>query len=69
MMPVAMKPRLASFSLSVKRLMTLGTMMKRVHQPSKKTFSSNSPRALPPKMIPSAMMAMPQMIGFSCFIL
>ena len=68
-MPAAMKPRLMSFSFSVKKLMTLGTMMKRVHQPSKKTSKLNSPRALPPKITPKAMMARPQIIGFNCFIL
>ena len=69
MTPVARKPRLDNFSFSVIRLMMLGTMMKRVHQPSKKTLRLNSPRALPPKIIPRAMMAMPQMIGFACFML
>ncbi len=68
MMPAARKPRLANLSFSVKRLMRLGIMMKRVHQPSKKIFSVNNPRALPPKMMPSAMIAMPQMMGFACFI-
>ena len=67
-MPAARKPRLESLSFSVMRLMALGTMMKRVHQPSKKTLKLNSPRALPPKMTPRAMMAIPQMIGRSCFI-
>ena len=69
MTPAARKPRLDNFSFSVKRLMTLGTMIKRVHQPSKKTLRLKSPRALPPKISPSAMMAMPQMIGLACFML
>ena len=67
-MPAAREPRLDNFSFSVKRLMTLGTMINKVHQPSKKMSRLNNPRALPPKMIPSAMMAMPQMIGLICFI-
>ena len=67
--PADRKPRLASFSLSVKRLTRLGMMMKRVHQPSKKMLRLNNPRALPPKMMPNAMMAMPQMNGFAWFIL
>ena len=67
-MPAARKPRLANLSFSVKRLMRLGIMMKRVHQPSKKIFNVNNPRALPPKIIPSAIIAMPQMMGFACFI-
>ena len=46
----------------------LGTMMKRVHQPSKKMLRLNSPRALPPKISPRAMMAMPQRMGLACFI-
>ena len=68
MMPADKKPRLESFSLSVMRPMRLGMMMKRVHQPSKKMLSSKSPRAWPPKISPKAMMAMPQMIGFACFM-
>ena len=68
MTPADKKPRFAVFSLSVMRLTRLGMIMKRVHQPSKKMLSSKSPRAWPPKMMPRAMMAMPQMIGFTCFI-
>ena len=67
--PIAMKPRLAILSLSVMRLTMLGMMIKRVHQPSKKMSRLNSPRALPPKIMPRAMIAMPQIIGFSCFII
>ena len=67
-MPAERKPRLMSFSFSVMRLIKLGTMMKRVHQPSKKTLRLNKPRALPPKRMPRAIMAMPQMIGRSCFM-
>ena len=69
MMPTAMKPRLMILSLSVMRLTTLGMMMNRVHQPSKKMSRLKSPRALPPKIMPRAIIAMPQMIGFNCFII
>ena len=68
MTPMPIITRLESLSLSVKRLMTPGTMMNRVHQPSKKMSMSKRPMALPPKMTPSAMMAMPQLIGLICFI-
>lgn len=67
-MPAARKPRLASLSFSVKRLMTLGTMMNKAHQPSKKMSILNNPSALRPKIRPSAMMATPQIIGLICFI-
>ncbi len=43
--------------------------MNKVHHPSKKMSILKRPIALPPKMTPSAMMAMPQMIGLICFIL
>ena len=67
-MPADKKPRLASFSLSVKRLTRLGTIINKVHQPSKKISRVNNPRVLPPKMIPNAIMAIPHIIGFACFI-
>ena len=68
MTPTAMKPRLMILSLSVMRLMILGMIIKRVHQPSKKMSRLKSPRALPPKISPRAIMAIPQMIGLACFI-
>lgn len=68
MTPAEMKPRLANLSFSVKRLMTLGTMMNKVHQPSKKMLKLKSPNALRPKIRPSAIMATPQIIGLICFI-
>lgn len=68
-MPMPIMTRLESFSLSVKKLMMPGTMMNKVHQPSKKMSILKRPMALPPKMTPSAMMATPQMIGLICFIL
>ena len=43
--------------------------MNKVHHPSKKMSILKRPIALPPKMTPSAMMAMPQTIGLICFIL
>lgn len=69
MTPMPIMTRLESFSLSVKKLMTPGMMMNRVHHPSKKMSILKRPMALPPKMMPSAMMAIPQMIGLICFIL
>ena len=69
MTPAARKPRLDNFSFSVTKLMMLGMMINKVHQPSKKTLRLNSPSALPPKITPSAIMATPQMIGLICFML
>lgn len=68
MTPMPIMTRLESFSLSVNRLMTPGTMMNKVHHPSKKMSMLKRPMALPPKMMPRAIMATPQMIGLSCFI-
>lgn len=42
--------------------------MNKVHHPSKKMSILKRPMALPPKIIPRAIMAMPQMIGLICFI-
>lgn len=67
-MPAMRKARLENFSFSVMRPMALGMMINRVHQPSKKMSRLKRPRALPPKMIPRAMMAMPQMMGFALVI-
>lgn len=69
MTPQAKKARLLSFSLSVIKLIKLGTMMNKVHQPSKKMSILNKPRAFPPNITPSAMTAKPQMIGLMRFIL
>ena len=63
-----MRTRFESFSLSVMKPMAAGTMMNKVHQPSKKISILKRPIALPPKIMPRAMMATPQMIGLSCFI-
>ena len=68
MTPTAINPRLMILSWSVMRLTTLGIIINRVHQPSKKMSRLNSPRALPPKISPRAVMAMPQIIGLICFI-
>ena len=68
MTPMPIMTRLEILFLSVKRLTMPGTMINRVHQPSKKMSILKRPMALPPKMMPSATMAMPQMIGFNCFI-
>ena len=43
--------------------------MNKVHHPSKKMSILKRPMAFPPKMTPSVMMAMPQMIGLICFII
>ena len=68
MTPAARKPRLDSFSFSVTRLMALGIIINSVHQPSKKMSKLNSPSALPPKITPSAIIAIPQIIGLICFM-
>lgn len=67
-MPADRKPTLASLSFSVKMLTTDGMMMNNVHQPSKKMSKSNQPMARQAKIIPSAMMATPQMIGLAFFM-
>ena len=67
MTPVAKKARLLIFSLSVKIPIKLGTIINKVHHPLKKTSILKIPRAFPPKMIPRAMMAKPQMIDLAFF--